>query len=49
METNYPTPVLHFPETFGDNLTPETIEKWAAGRFDEDGDFIVSGVPRSPS
>lgn len=38
-------PVLVFPEQFGDHLTPEAIEKWAAGRVDTDGEFIDTYEP----
>jgi hypothetical protein len=36
---------LVFPGEFGDDLTPEASEKWAAGRFDENGDFIDTYQP----
>lgn len=38
-------PVLVYPEQFGDDLTPEAIEKWAAGRVDKDGEFIDTYEP----
>lgn len=38
---------LVFPGEFGDDLTPEAIDKWAAGRFDEDGDLIDTHEPIS--
>lgn len=39
--------ILVFPEQFGDDVTPETNERWAAEHLDENGDYIETYEPPS--